>query len=467
MNDLAQIRIYNSMTRKIEVLTPVRPGRIGIYVCGVTVYDDCHLGHARMLLTFDVVVRYLRYRGYRVNYVRNITDIDDKIIRRAAENRESTASLTERYIARLKEDEQALGIVSPNSEPRATSSMPAIITMIARLIERDYAYKADNGDVYYRVSRFTRYGRLSGRRVNELRAGVRIEVEAGKEDPLDFALWKAARVGEPSWSAPWGQGRPGWHIECSAMSTEALGDHFDIHGGGLDLKFPHHENEIAQTEAATGQPFANVWMHNGFVEVEQEKMAKSLGNFVTIRDLLALYPGETLRFFILSSHYRSPLAYSVSRLGEAHSALSRLYLALNKLPVVGDDHGEGLEEYRSRFHAAMDEDFNTPEALAVLFEITHEINRIRASDPHRAAALARILKELAAPLGILQSAPDQYLRNTVDTDLTVEDIELRIAERTLARKVRDFGKADRIRDELAESGVILEDSANGTTWRRG
>ena len=481
------LQIYNSLTRTKVVFKPRRAGHVDMYVCGVTVYNDTHLGHARMLVVFDFVVRYLRARGYIVRYVRNITDIDDKIIRRAAENQEDWRVLVARYTQRLHQDERALGLVQPDSEPCATGHLKEIIAMIARLIENGYAYVADNGDVYYAVSRFAGYGKLSGHKPAELRAGARVEPDEAKRDPIDFALWKSEKPGEPAWDAPWGRGRPGWHIECSAMSTHQLGNHFDIHGGGLDLKFPHHENEIAQSEAATGEPFADVWMHNGFVEVGAEKMAKSLGNFTTVRELLARWPGETLRFFIATSHYRSPLSYTGERIAEAHTALSRLYLALRGLNTdpatvrpepceqIGTGQGEAKSQgkhdavanaYIERFHVAMSDDFNTPEALAVLFDLAREINRRREAD-EPTKQLAAVLRELAEPLGLLQMTPDAFLRSGDNAEINAEEVEKLLEERRAARANRDFKRADRIRDELTERGVVLEDTATGTLWRRG
>jgi len=457
--------IYNSLSGRKEAFQPLEPGQVRMYVCGVTVYDYIHLGHARMMVVFDTVVRYLRARGFQVTFVRNITDVDDKIIRRAAEEGVDWHELTERFIRAMDEDLDALGVQRPDLEPRATGRMDEIIAMIARLIERGYAYAADNGDVYYDVSHFARYGRLSGKRVQELRAGARVEVGEAKADPVDFVLWKAAKPGEPQWPSPWGPGRPGWHIECSAMSTACLGPHFDIHGGGLDLQFPHHENEIAQSEAATGETFVNVWMHNGFVQVGDEKMSKSLGNFRTVRDVLAHYRAEEVRCFILGSHYRSPLAYTEQAMDAACSGLARLYTALRGLPPAEQ---AAMDGYAERFQAAMDDDFNTPVALAVLFELAREINRVRDAEPQRAATLGKGLVELGGRLGLLQEDPEAFLKGGQAAEgPSAERIEALIAERAAARKARDFATADRIRDELAQAGVQLEDKPGGeTVWRR-
>ncbi|MES1943299.1 cysteinyl-tRNA ligase [Salinisphaera sp. PC39] len=457
------VRIYNSLGGEKQPLEPLEPGRVRLYVCGITVYDYCHLGHARMLVVFDMVVRYLRALGYEVTYVRNITDIDDKIIKRATETGESPEAVAERFTVAMHEDMAALGLVAPDEEPRATAHVEQIRGMIARLLDKGYAYVGDNGDVYYDVSRFEGYGRLSGKRLGELRSGARIAVDEAKTDPLDFVLWKPAKPGEPSWEAPWGAGRPGWHIECSAMSTHCLGESFDIHGGGLDLKFPHHENEIAQSEAATGKPFVRIWMHNGFVTVDEEKMAKSLGNFFTIRDLLREYRGEEIRYFVLGSHYRSPLAYSDEQMASARAGLTRLYTALR-----GIEPGAPAEDapQAARFAEAMADDFNTPEALAVLFDLAREINRLRDSEPERAAALAGLMRRLGGRIGLLQEDPAAYLQGGDDTGPDAEDIEARIEARRAARQQRDFAEADRIRDELAAEGVQLEDGPEGTTWRR-
>ncbi len=461
------LQIFNSLTRQKERFTPIEPGKVRMYVCGMTVYDYCHLGHARVLVAFDVAVRYLRACGYQVTYVRNITDIDDKIIQRAVQNGEDFGALTARFIRAMHEDSAALGVLPPDIEPRATQSIDDIVAMIAVLLEKGYAYAAGNGDVYYDVSRFTTYGGLSGEQQEDLRAGARVEVDEAKDDPLDFVLWKAAKPGEPSWPSPWGAGRPGWHIECSAMSTRCLGDHFDIHGGGMDLKFPHHENEIAQSEAATGHKFVNVWMHNGFVRVNEEKMSKSLGNFFTVREILTRYRPETVRYFILASHYRSPLNYTEDNLDQARAALARLYTALRGL----DSAAQTDEDYQRRFNAAMDDDFNTAEALSVLFSLVNECNRVRTADPAHAARLAATLRGLGGLLGILQDDPDSYLQGMPVTGAEpagpdATQIEALIAQRLAARQAKHWAESDRIRDVLKAQGVVLEDGAQGTTWRR-
>ncbi|MDN5865376.1 MAG: cysteine--tRNA ligase [Gammaproteobacteria bacterium] len=471
---LPELYIYNSLTRQKTPFEPIEAGKVGMYVCGVTVYDDAHLGHARMLVVFDMVVRYLRARGLEVSYVRNITDIDDKIIRRATENGEDWQALVERYVERVAADEEALGLIRPDVEPRATQNLDAIVAMIERLIEKKHAYAAGNGDVYYAVATFPDYGALAGQRPEDLRSGARIEPDEAKRDALDFALWKAEKPGEPAWDAPWGRGRPGWHIECSAMSIANLGEHFDIHGGGLDLKFPHHQNEIAQSEGMTGERFANVWMHNGFVEVGEEKMAKSLGNFTTIRDLLERWPGETLRYFILTSHYRSPLSYTEARIEEAHAALSRLYLALRGFPAPvralrseAKSKGDAGGDCVKRFHRAMSDDFNTPEALAALHALAREVNRRREAG-EGAETPAAELRSLAEPLGLLQTDADEFLRRGQGAgNLTDNEIERLIKERRAARFERSFQRADDIRNQLTEAGIVLEDTADGTLWRRG
>jgi len=455
------LRIHNSLSRTKQDFVPIHPGEVRMYVCGMTVYDFCHVGHARVMVVFDTVVRWLRAQGYRVSYVRNITDIDDKIIERAARNGETIEQLTGRFISAMHEDADALGVMRPDHEPRATRSIEGMIGLIARLMEHGLAYRAPSGDVFYAVRNFPGYGRLSGKSLEDLRAGERVEVDTNKRDALDFVLWKAAKPGEPQWDSPWGPGRPGWHIECSAMSEELLGTHFDIHGGGQDLQFPHHENEIAQSEGAHGHTFVNYWMHNGFVRVDNEKMSKSLGNFFTVREVLARYDPEVVRFFIVRAHYRSPLNYSDQHLEDARAALSRLYTALRNVPpvtvqIAWDD------PFAARFREAMDDDFNTPEACAVLFDLANEVNRSRS--PERAGQL----RALAALLGLLGREPAAFLQGgAVATGLDDAAIEARIAARAAAKKSRDFATADRIRAELAEAGIVLEDSAAGTTWRRG
>ncbi|MCF7993193.1 MAG: cysteine--tRNA ligase [Thiohalocapsa sp.] len=461
------LHIFNSLTRSKVPFTPIEPGKARMYVCGMTVYDFCHLGHARVLVVFDTVYRHLRRSGLQVTYVRNITDIDDKIIKRAEENGEPMEALTGRFIAAMHEDAQALGILPPDEEPRATAHMDEILAMIGRLIDNGHAYVAENGDVYYAVASFEGYGKLSGKDPQDLRAGARVDIGEAKRDPLDFALWKAAKPGEPAWESPWGAGRPGWHIECSAMSTCCLGNHFDIHGGGADLQFPHHENEIAQSEGATGEPFVNVWMHNGFVRVNEEKMSKSLGNFFTVRDILKEYQAEEIRYFILTSHYRSPLNYDDEHLKNARAALTRLYTALRGLPQAD---AAGGETFRARFDAAMDDDFNTPEALAVLFDLAREINRVRAADEAAAAALAAQLRDLGGALGLLGQDPEAYLRagtGAGEAVLSDAEIETLIGARNAARKAKNWAEADRIRDQLQDAGIVLEDAAGGTSWRRG
>jgi cysteinyl-tRNA synthetase len=479
------LEIYNSLTNRKEPFSPIEPGKVRMYVCGMTVYDYCHLGHARVLVVFDVVTRYLRDIGYDVTYVRNVTDIDDKIIHRANENHEQYSNLTARFIEAMHQDAAALGVLPPDQEPRATAHMTQIIDMIQQLVEKGYAYVADNGDVYYDVSRFEHYGELSGKHLEDLRAGARVEVGEAKDDPLDFALWKSAKPEEPSWDSPWGAGRPGWHIECSAMSTHCLGDHFDIHGGGQDLQFPHHENEIAQSEGATGHKFVNLWMHNGFVRINEEKMSKSLGNFFTIREILARYAPEVVRYFILTSHYRSPLNYSDESLDNARGGLERLYTALRDLPEAEITEA-AFTPYRERFRQAMDDDFNTPEALAVLFELARELNRVRGGEPDTAAGLGAGLRQLGAVLGILEQDPESFLKGrgtvikagtahptltvhpaTVSLGLSDAEIDELIRQRNEARDGKDWAEADRIRDRLQELGIVLEDGAGGTSWRRG
>jgi len=463
------LEIYNNLTRKKQPFTPIDPNDVRLYVCGMTVYDLCHLGHARVLVVFDVVYRYLChiYGAEHVNYVRNITDIDDKIIHRANDNGEVFSDLTDRYIAEMHQDSEELNILAPNQEPRATAYMEQIIEMIEALVDKGFAYAADNGDVYYDVSEFKTYGKLSGKNIEDLQAGARVAVDDAKQDPLDFVLWKSAKPGEPFWDSPWGQGRPGWHIECSAMSTHCLGNHFDIHGGGMDLQFPHHENEIAQSEGATGETFVNVWMHNGFVRIDDEKMSKSLGNFFTIREILVRYRAEVIRYFILNSHYRSPLNYSDHQLDSAQAALEGFYTALRGLQPDMNAQTGALGE---RFYAALDDDFNSAEAIAVLAECRHQINLAKGQDNDKANSLAGILLQLASMLGILQEDAEHFMqqgaRPQQQDGLSDADIEQYIQQRIDARLSKDWAESDRIRDLLKEKGIILEDSGEATTWRR-
>jgi cysteinyl-tRNA synthetase len=452
------LRMHNTLTRRTEVFTPIVPGEVRMYVCGMTIYDLCHMGHARMMMAFDVAYRWLLELGYKVTYVRNITDIEDKIIQRALQRGVSIRALTDEMIEAMRRDIGALGILAPTHEPRATDYVGEMLDLIGKLEHRGLAYRADSGDVNFAVRKFPGYGKLSGKSIDELRAGERVAVLEGKLDPLDFVLWKAAKADEPEdaqWPSRYGPGRPGWHIECSAMSCAVLGEHFDIHGGGMDLQFPHHENEIAQSEGATGKPFVNVWLHNGFLNVDNEKMSKSLGNFFTIRDVLARYDGETLRFFMLRTHYRSPFNFSDANLDDARAALRRLYTALDGVDVPDQPVDWALPQAAS-FRAAMNDDFNTPLAVAVLFELAGELNRTRA------AQVAALLKALGRVLGVLQQPPRAYLQcgSTLDEASIQQQIEARAA----AKKARDFAAADRIRDALAVQGVVLQDSASGTTW---
>ena len=457
------LKIYNTLVREKQVFVPIEPGKVRMYVCGMTVYDYCHLGHARVLVVFDVVQRWLRASGLDVTYVRNITDIDDKIIKRASENKETIGELTNRFIALMDEDSAALGVQKPDHEPRATEYVPQMLKLIGELESNGLAYKASEGDVNFSVRKFPGYGKLSGKSLDDLRAGERVDVEHSKQDPLDFVLWKHAKEGEPAWESPWGKGRPGWHIECSAMSSDLLGKQFDIHGGGQDLQFPHHENEIAQSEGAHQCQFVNYWMHNGFVRVDDEKMSKSLGNFFTIREVLKKYDAEVVRFFILRAHYRSPLNYSDAHLDDARGALGRLYTALKavdsvELPV------DWNEAHALRFRQAMDDDFNTPEACAVLFDLASELNRSKSP------ALAGQLRALGGLLGLLKRDPQVFLQATPadasDGDWSADKIEAQIAERIAAKKAKNFAEADRIRAELLAAGIVLEDGPQGTTWRR-
>ena len=456
------MHIYNTLTRRKEPFSPLVAGKVSMYVCGMTVYDYCHLGHARVMVAFDVITRYLRHRGYDVTYVRNITDIDDKILKRAEENGETISALTERMIAAMHEDEARLNVLPPSQEPRATGHIGDIVAMIETLIEKGFAYAAANGDVYYRVRKFADYGKLNNRQLDDMRSGARVDVDVHKEDPLDFVLWKAAKPGEAHWHSPWGDGRPGWHIECSAMSTCCLGDTFDIHGGGPDLTFPHHENEIAQSEAATGKTYVNTWMHAGAVRVNQEKMSKSLGNFFTIRDVLAEHDPEVVRYLLVASHYRSAINYSVDSLVEARKSLTRLYTALDGVDADEQAAAGGAAE---RFTAAMDDDFNTPVALAALFDLARDLNRAKSDQPAEAPRLAGELKRLAGVLGLLQQTPQTFLKGAQQqVALSDEEIEAKIAERYAAKASKDFARADAIRDELAALGIILKDSREGTTW---
>ncbi|BAN49421.1 cysteinyl-tRNA synthetase [Metapseudomonas resinovorans NBRC 106553] len=456
------LSIYNTLSKAKEPLKPLVGNQVRMYVCGMTVYDFCHIGHARVMVAFDVVARWLRHRGYDLTYVRNITDIDDKIIRRANENGEPFEALVERMIAAMHEDEARLSVLRPDIEPRATGHIAGMHEMIQTLIDKGFAYAPGNGDVYYRVGKFVGYGKLSRKKIEDLRIGARIEVDESKEDPLDFVLWKGAKPGEPSWESPWGAGRPGWHIECSVMSTCCLGETFDIHGGGPDLVFPHHENEIAQSEAATGKLYANAWMHAGAVRVDGEKMSKSLGNFFTIREVLEKYHPEVVRYLLVSSHYRSPINYSEDSLKEAKGALERFYHALRGLPEAAPAGGEAFVE---RFAAAMDDDFNSPEACAVLFEMVREVNRLRDSDLPAAAALAAQLKQLAGLLGVLQLEPDAFLRAGAEGKVNAAEVEGLIQARLQARADKNWAESDRIRDQLSAMGVVLEDGKGGTTWR--
>ncbi|MBU9164659.1 cysteine--tRNA ligase [Burkholderia multivorans] len=464
---MESLRIYNTLARDKQVFVPRQPGEVRMYVCGITVYDYCHVGHARMLVVFDLVQRWLRAIGYRVTYVRNITDIDDKIIRRAVENGETIKSLTDRFIDAMHEDEDALGIQRPDIEPRATQFIPQMLGMIERLEANGYAYQATDGDVNYSVRKFANYGKLSGKSLDDLRAGERVAANDAKEDPLDFVLWKRAKADDPegaSWESKYGMGRPGWHIECSAMGCTLLGEHFDIHGGGQDLQFPHHENEIAQSEGATGQTFVNYWLHNGFVQVDNEKMSKSLGNFFTIREVLERYDAEVMRFFIVRTHYRSPLNYSDVHLDDARASLTRLYTALKDVEpdALALDWNE---PHAQRFAAAMNDDFNTSVAIATLFELAGEVNRTRD------ASLARQLKQLAGLLGLLGREPRAFLQQASGAAqagaLSVDEIEAKIAARAAAKRAKDYAEADRIRAELLDAGVALEDKPGGSTeWRR-
>ncbi|MSQ58246.1 MAG: cysteine--tRNA ligase [Betaproteobacteria bacterium] len=457
------LKIYNTLHREKQEFVPLQSGQVSMYVCGMTVYDYCHIGHARVMVVFDMVRRWLRASGLRVKYVRNITDIDDKIIRRAAENGEEIGALTERFIGFMDEDAAALGVEKPDYEPRATEHIEGMLALIGALMREGLAYQGANGDVFYAVRRFAGYGKLSGKSLEDLRAGERVDVDRAKEDPLDFVLWKSAKPGDPAWDSPWGRGRPGWHIECSAMSEHLLGTHFDIHGGGQDLIFPHHENEIAQSEGAHRHTFVNYWMHNGFVRVNEEKMAKSLGNFFTVREVLARFDPEVVRFFILRAHYRSQLSYSDQHLDDARQGLTRLYTTLRDIPASSMSAMDWSGPYARRFKDAMDDDFNTADAMSVLFDIANEAHRSRSG------ILTAMLLALAGTLGLLRREPTDFLQGgglVSSGGLSDAEIEQRIQARTAARKAKDFAESDRIRDELAKAGILLEDTAKGTIWRR-
>ncbi len=456
------VTLYNTLTRKKELFKPLVPGKVGMYVCGVTAYDDCHIGHARTAVSFDIMVRYLRFTGLDVTFVRNITDVDDKIINRANANGESCDELTARTVARMHEDYDKLNLLRPDIEPRVTTHMAEIIGIIEKLIEQGHAYVSENGDVWFSVKSYQEYGQLGGQDLDALQAGARVDVDEHKRDPLDFALWKSAKPDEPYWASPWGNGRPGWHIECSAMSAKHLGTHFDIHGGGSDLIFPHHENEVAQSCCANKTPYVNYWVHSGMVQVDKVKMSKSLGNFFLIRDVLAQYDAESVRYFLLSGHYRSQLNYCDQNLNQARASLERLYTALRGIEVGEADMSHPQVE---RFNKAMEDDFNTPEALPALFELAKEINQ--AGDPQRKSVLAATLKLLGGVLGLLQQSPEQFLQGSIaeQGDLAAQ-VEALIAERAEARKQKDWAKADQVRDQLAALQVELEDGPQGTTWRK-
>ncbi|RUO47696.1 cysteine--tRNA ligase [Pseudidiomarina aquimaris] len=457
------LTIFDTLRRSKEVFQPITPGEVKLYVCGVTIYDYCHIGHARTYVAFDVVVRYLRSKGYKVTYVRNITDVDDKIINRANENNESIDAVTARFTKAMHDDFDALNLVRPDIEPTVTGHMGDIITMIETLIARGHAYVADDGDVLFDVSTFENYGKLSRQNLEQLQSGARVDVAQNKTDPLDFVLWKRAKPGEPSWSSPWGEGRPGWHIECSAMNKRHLGENFDIHGGGSDLIFPHHENEVAQSCCANDHDYVNYWMHSGMVQVDAVKMSKSLGNFFTIRDVLAEYDAETVRFFLLSSHYRSQLNYSTDNLDQARAGLERLYTALRDVPEVALDEALAAP-YKERFEAAMDDDFNVPEALPVLYDLAREIHR--AEDATKAARYAAALRHFGAVLGLLQQAPEAFLQGGAGAEVDAAAVEALIQQRNDARAAKDWAAADAARDQLTELGIELEDTPQGTRWRR-
>ncbi|EOC1304090.1 cysteine--tRNA ligase [Cronobacter dublinensis] len=465
------LKIFNTMSRQKEEFKPIHAGEVGMYVCGITVYDLCHIGHGRTFIAFDVVARYLRFLGYKLKYVRNITDIDDKIIKRANENGEDFVALVDRMVAEMHKDFDALNILRPESEPRATQHIPEIIEIVGQLIARGHAYVAGNGDVMFAVESDADYGKLSRQDLEQLQAGARVEIADSKRNPMDFVLWKMSKPGEPSWPSPWGEGRPGWHIECSAMNCKQLGSHFDIHGGGSDLMFPHHENEIAQSTCAHDGEYVNYWMHSGMVMVDREKMSKSLGNFFTVRDVLQHYDAETVRYFLMSGHYRSQLNYSEENLKQARASLERLYTALRGTERLDEPGGEsffaGGDAFETRFREAMDDDFNTPEAYSVLFDMAREVNRLKAEDKTAANHLAAHLRKLAAVLGLLEQDPEQFLQSGAQAnDDEVAEIEALIVKRLEARKAKDWAAADAARDRLNEMGIVLEDGPQGTTWRR-
>jgi len=462
------LRIYNSISQSKQKFEPINPGKVNMYVCGITIYDYSHIGHARTFVAFDVMARYLRFSGYDLKFVRNITDIDDKIIARANENNETFNELTARFEKIMHEDFDSLGMIKPDIEPKATESIPEIIEIIETLIEKDYAYQGTDGDVYYNVPKFEEYGKLSKQNLEQLQAGERVGVATDKKSPMDFVLWKKAKPGEPKWESPWGEGRPGWHIECSAMSKKCLGEHFDIHGGGSDLQFPHHENEIAQSEAANGCCFANTWIHTGMVQVDKEKMSKSLNNFFTIREVLEQFRSESVRYFMLSSHYRSQLNYSIENLQSADAGLERLYLSLRELELSDLPEVSEGNAYLTKFTEAMDDDFNTPEAIAVLFEVAKEINRVKTSDTEKAREHAAVLKHLGSVLGLLQQEPEAFLKSAAggEDDVSEQEIEALIEERNQARAEKNWARADEIRDQFQAMGIVLEDKDGKTGWRR-
>ncbi len=459
------LHIHNSLTKQKERFTPIEPGKVKLYVCGMTVYDFCHVGHARVMVVFDVVTRYLHASGYDVTYIRNITDIDDKIIARANENNETIQALTEQFITEMHRDADALGVERPTAEPKATEAISEMLAMIETLIDKGLAYTADNGDVYYDVSEFPDYGKLSGRNIEELRAGERVAVNESKQDPMDFVLWKGAKPEEPSWDSPWGKGRPGWHIECSAMSADSLGKQFDIHGGGQDLQFPHHENEIAQSEGAHGCQYVNYWMHNGFVRIADEKMSKSLGNFFTVREVLEQYDAEVIRYFILTSHYRSPLNYSEEQLDQAKNTLTKFYSALRYVEIDSALDWQQDTEFAQRFKTAMDDDFNTALALSVMSDVRQVLNKPQVQEnAEQKNYYASLLVSFGRVLGLFQQTADTFLAGASDDDVT--EIEDLINQRNQARVDKDWTKADQVRDKLTAMGIILEDAAGKTSWRR-